>query len=246
MPIDSLKVRLMDVPTTNTVVTRASPIMSAAAVFAVRYGLRVLFARPSRPAALNGAPITVPTARVMGTATTGLSWATPRKTMIAPSPSDRRIGRAAVGDEQAEEHEQRATAMTAPAIVARRALDACATTKPSLRPSIGGIAATRRAGTIAAARVTPSPTTTAATQVRPSSTREFEGRSKPPAARIACRRWAITSPNATPNASPVIPMMVASTMIDRVTWPGVAPIDRRSAISRDLCPRSTIEKVLLM
>ena len=185
LSIDSLKVRLMDVPTTNTVVTRASPIMSAAAVFAVRYGLRALFAFPRRPAARNGAPITVPTARVTGTATTGLSWATPRKTMIAPSPSERRTGRAPSATNRPKKTSSAPHAMTAPAMVARRAIDACVTTKPSLSPSIGGIAATRRAGTIAAARVTPSPTTTAASQVRPSSTREFVGRSKPPAARIA-------------------------------------------------------------
>ncbi len=158
-----------------------------------------------------------PRTLLTGTATTGLSWATPRKTMIAPSPSDRRMGIAPSATNSPRNTSRPPAAMTQAAKAVRRALEAWVTTYPSRNPSMGGILAARRAGTTAATTVTPSPTSTAAIQVRGSSTNESEGTSKPPAERIARSTCAITSPNATPNARPVAPMMLASTITERVT-----------------------------
>ena len=67
--------------------TRASPTISADAVWAVRRGLRMEFSRPSRPdipsRRASGRPMTL----AIGRATAGASMATPTKISTAPSPT---------------------------------------------------------------------------------------------------------------------------------------------------------------
>ena len=86
-PNRSLIEDLIDVPKTLNALTRASPIISAAAVEDVRRGLRRAFSwliRPTvPPSAANGAPITLSTGRLIN----GLSTATPMKTRAAPAPT---------------------------------------------------------------------------------------------------------------------------------------------------------------
>ena len=85
--MDSAKVFFIDVPTMNTVVTSARPIMSAEAVLAVRSGLRVALRWARRPGVRKIGAIGRPRVPATGTATTGLSWATPMNTARAPSAS---------------------------------------------------------------------------------------------------------------------------------------------------------------
>jgi hypothetical protein len=71
---------------TDTNTTSPSPIISAAAVDAVRRGFRFAFSRPSRPvmpSVLAGKPI----AAARGRAKSGVSTATPMKVRAAPTPT---------------------------------------------------------------------------------------------------------------------------------------------------------------
>ena len=92
---------------TVTNVTSARPIISAAAVTAVRLGLRSAFSRASRPATPRSRSSGQPTAPAIGGTSRGLSSATAMKTRIAPSAeqAERLLGRRA-----AEEPEQRSAA----------------------------------------------------------------------------------------------------------------------------------------
>ena len=76
---------LRDAANTATNVTSPSPIMSAAAVDAVRRGLRFAFSPPSLPETrrLNGRP----SVDAIGRATSGDSIATPTNVSAAPSPT---------------------------------------------------------------------------------------------------------------------------------------------------------------
>ena len=81
-----------DAPNTAMAETRASPTIRAAAVCAVRRGLRMEFSRPSRPEIpsrrASGRPITL----AMGRATAGASMATPTKISTAPRPTSAMAG----------------------------------------------------------------------------------------------------------------------------------------------------------
>ena len=66
--------------------TSASPIMRAAAVTAVREGLRTVFSRASRPVIVVSRSIGQPTTAAIGRTSCGLTIAVPRKRSTAPSP----------------------------------------------------------------------------------------------------------------------------------------------------------------
>ena len=67
-------------------VTSATPIMSAAAVTAVRPGWRVVFPRARRPVTPVSASIGRPMAEASGRTRYGLRSATPRKVAATPPP----------------------------------------------------------------------------------------------------------------------------------------------------------------
>ena len=67
--------------------TRATPIISAAAVDAVRFGLRIAFCRASEPLILVARRIGQPSSRAAGRASTGASTATPTNVTRAPTPT---------------------------------------------------------------------------------------------------------------------------------------------------------------
>ena len=81
-----------DAPNTAMAETRASPTISADAVWAVRRGLRMEFSRPSRPdmpsRRASGRPMTL----AIGRATAGASMATPTKISTAPRPTSAMAG----------------------------------------------------------------------------------------------------------------------------------------------------------
>src|SRR6266542_418820 len=70
-----------------TKATRPSPIMRAAAVEAVRFGLRMAFSRPSLPDILATRGRGAPRKRATGRTSSGLNTATPKKTVAAPKPT---------------------------------------------------------------------------------------------------------------------------------------------------------------
>ena len=76
-----------EAPNTAMADTSASPTISAAAVWAVRRGLRMEFSRPNRPEVpsrrASGRPMTL----AIGRATAGASIATPTKIRTAPRPT---------------------------------------------------------------------------------------------------------------------------------------------------------------
>ena len=67
-----------------TKVTRASPIIRAAAVEAVRRGLRMAFSRARVPGSRNALANGQPISRASGRAISGLRMATPKNTITAP------------------------------------------------------------------------------------------------------------------------------------------------------------------
>ncbi len=74
-----------DEPSTVTALIRATPIISAAAVAAVRRGLRTAFSRPSRPGSRR--ENSRPTPDATGLLTSGESMAMPMKASRVPRPS---------------------------------------------------------------------------------------------------------------------------------------------------------------
>ncbi len=73
----------------NTVMspTSATPIMSAAAVADVRFGLRIAFSRAITPVTPLNFWIGMPSAPLIGAAIIGPRTATPRNTTPMPSPT---------------------------------------------------------------------------------------------------------------------------------------------------------------
>ena len=81
-----------EAPNTAMAETRAMPIMSAEAVWAVRRGLRIEFNRPSFPAAPNARASGRPIAADNGRATAGASMATPKRTSRAATATSNTFG----------------------------------------------------------------------------------------------------------------------------------------------------------
>ena len=86
----------MPAPSTATTVTRVSPIISAAAVEAVRLGLRTEFALASSPATPPLRRAGQPTRRVSGLTMCGAAKATPTKSPRIPRPSSRTTASVAI------------------------------------------------------------------------------------------------------------------------------------------------------
>ena len=87
LSIASLIEPLIPAANTATNETRARPTISAAAVEAVRPGLRTEFSRASVPGTPPKRCIGAPTTDATGVTSSGLSRATPRKTATAPTPT---------------------------------------------------------------------------------------------------------------------------------------------------------------
>jgi hypothetical protein len=155
----------------NTVVTSARPIMRAEAVFEVRSGFRTALALASRPATRKSGAMGRPMLPAMGTATTGLSWATPMNTARAPMPRSATTVMVSSATQSPAVTRPAPTNVSSAPDQVRRVLDHPVGTKPSRIPCTGGTLDARRAGASDAISVTPNPTTTAAATVRRSSTR---------------------------------------------------------------------------
>ena len=227
-----------EAPNTAMVETRASPTISAAAVCAVRRGLRIEFSRPRRPAIPSAAASGRPMVLAKGRATSGASIPTPTKMPTAPSPRAGWPGRSAPG----RAARCRAT-VTAEPTTTRRRDDSATLSLSSVMAATGGMRTARRAGLMAEITVTPNPTTRAATTVRRPKTSEPPGSVKPKALRSFSSPTAPSTPRPSPTAEASSPTMAASASTERKTWPLLAPTRRSRASSRVRWP-TMIEKVL--
>ncbi len=161
--------------------TRASPTMRAAAVAAVRRGLRMAFSRASVPGRARrrrrGAPIRPAT----GWVKMGLITAMPTKTVPAPAPTKAIGSIHSKGTSTNRPIRRRATppaVMAAPAMTRGR-IDRRPVVSICRMAATGGTEAARRAGRIAETRVTRIPTAAATATVRPCTSRARSGRSPP-------------------------------------------------------------------
>jgi len=201
-----------DAPNTAIVETSARPTISAAAVCAVRRGLRIEFCRPSRPGTPRSRARGRPSTLAIGRAISGESMPTPMKINSAPMPTRLICG--------AVKPMARAipprSAAPPPTMVRRNEL-------PSVPASmlcsaaIGAIRTARRAGLIAETTVTPTPTTSATMTVRGAKTSEPVGNETPNALRSASRPIAIATPATRPTTEARRPMTPASAMTERNT-----------------------------
>jgi hypothetical protein len=231
---------LIDEENTDTNVISPTPTMSAAAVVAVRRGLRCEFSRARTP----GSPASRANGHEMndasGRATAALAMPNPANTSTAPPPTH------AMPDD---------TPPNSPTpISAAPAASSAAPTMPRVlmdrecavvcrMAAIGGMRAAFRAGNSAETIVTTMPSPMATTSVLVWNTSPPAGRFKPNASRRACSPRATSSPMPTPSADARMPTTPASAMTDAVTCRGLAPSDRNSPYSR-VCWATMIVKVL--
>ena len=215
--------------------TRATPIISADAVAAVRLGLRRAFCRAYLPVTPNSR-VGTPSSPTAGPTSTGPSVNTPRTTVIAPSPIS---GRPSWPDAD------RPTANDAtPAPVSSSPKAA----RPERRPgAVDGHVAQRGDRTDPAGphrrhhgrqhaddhadherRRDRSPTTRRASRL---------GMSRPPAASSARRPYDSPMPAASPTAAATTPTTIDSSTTERSTWPRRAPMARSMASSASAGPR---------
>ncbi len=231
---------LIDAASTLTHATRPRPTVRAAAVAAVRRGLRMAFWRPSLPdmPAMrgNGAPIT----RAMGPAANGLSRATPTNTSAAPRPT-REMPLPNSPKSIAAAPRPRTTAPTSDR---RRNEPPCSTPVPR-RAAIGAILDALRAGEMEDRTVTPTPTRSEAMMVRGATTAPEAGRSIPKALSRLWSPMATRMPRPSPTSDAKRPTMNASAITDNRTCRRLAPRARSRASSR-VRWATRIEKVLRM
>ena len=222
--------------------TRATPIMSAAAVADVRLGLRMAFSRASVPGH-------------------ALQAGQRRAEHPAERPGQDRAEHGDADEDQrhaeADGHERRVAAGEEALRDGRRTEagdDRCRSTArrrllPELSTATSRMAATgatrlaRRAGRSAEATLTPSPATSEMTTVDDVSTMPPAGMSMPMASSITLRPDATPMPAARPTTEAMSPTTTASSSTEPSTWRRLAPMARSSAISR---PRwaTRIEKEL--
>ena len=147
--------------------TRVTPIISAAAVAAVRPGWRTLFSRARRPVIPKARSIGAPTTEAIGLTSRGLSSATPMNTAAAPLKTSVRAPLASLT------RKRPAASEPAPASVSSAASGAssrdgrpCVTTAPSRSAITGATRIARSAGARHDSSVTTVPTTSETTIVR--------------------------------------------------------------------------------
>ena len=226
-------------------VTSATPIMSAAAVTAVRPGWRTEFSRASWPVMPVARSIGRPMTFASGRTSRGESSATPMKVSAAPPPMNEI---AALSDFRLPKSPTHMSptpiASSSPAPMAiRRPRPRCIGTTPSRRASTGGTRMARIAGAMLATRLTTVPTRIVTITVRLSMTTPLLGRSAPNALNSARRSAAVPMPSRKPTTPPTKPSVSPSLTTARQIWRRDAPRVRSSANSR-MRWATVIEKVL--
>ena len=211
--------------------TRARPIMRAAAVVAVRWGFRPAFCWARRPATPYVRRAGHPSIPVRGPATTGLSRVTPTKTPMAPTASIKTT-EVVVDATNRPNAPAAVPAATRAAPIARRVrLLMVPAAAPSRRATITGTREALRAGPMAETRVTPIPTTAATSTVRPETITGESGNSAPMAPNSARKPKATPTPTPMPRPEASRPITPASAKTARRSWAGSAPTVRSKASS---------------
>ena len=221
------------VPRTVTNVTSARPIIRAAAVAAVRAGLRTAFSRASAPAA-PVRPRGQPTTAAIGRTSRDDTTATPMNRASTPAPII--IIRSPVARPSASRPRARAapaSAVATTATTAERRDGAPSAVAPSRTAAIGGTRVARMAGTRPASSVTSVPTSSATTTVRVAKTVSPCGMSRPITRNSSVRPDDSSTPSPRPTSEATTPMIPASARTERSTWRRVAPSVRRVASSRE-------------
>ena len=229
----------------ETKVTSASPIISAAAVTAVRLGLRIAFSRASRPATPRNRSSGSPTAPAIRGTSRGLSSATAMNSAIAPTPSMLSACSAGAPPNNANRIASAPMISRPQDRILRRRVGGGGTAASSRIAARGGTRVARRAGARLATIVTMVPTSKPTMMVRLLSTRPSCGRSAPRALNSALMPCAVAMPSKMPRIDAIRPTISASSITERSTWPREAPIVRSSANSLVRCA-TVIENVLKM
>ena len=207
----------MESLTTAARLTRARPMVRAAAVAAVRRGDRRALSVASRPGTLYtrrmGQPRTVATGRV----TTGLSRYTPMKVARAPPPTAVRIDLVAMSTVIPMARAPVPAAVTAVPTMSRRRSPVGVRRTSSRRAATGGMRRTRRDGPMADSRVAPMPTTAATTMVRTRTGMAPGSSPKPMATSTQRSSEARRKPPTRPSTVATTPTTTASRRTDRLT-----------------------------
>ena len=214
--------------------------MSAAAVDAVRRGLRFAFSPPSLPEMRrrNGRPST----DAIGRATSGESMATPTKESAAPSPT--RYPAFETPPNNPAANDPAPNSVTSVPTMTRRRMELLGAAL-SRSASIGATRDARRAGETAAATVMVVPSRSETRTVLGAITSAVGGSFRPSAPTTAFSPIASTIPTSTPMTDATSPTTAASTRTEVITCRRVAPSARNNASSR-LRWVTTMLKVLKM
>ncbi len=180
--------------------------MSAAAVWAVRRGLRMEFSRPSLPGSPSTRASGRPIAPESGRAAAGASMAAPTKMHTEPTPTscDGRLGQPDGQHDHAGQGQRRRPRRTGAGT--RRSLS----DRRSSSAATGGMRTARRAGPIADTTVTPTPTTSPTTTVRGSKTSDPAGSVTPNPRSSASSPTAASTPRPSPITDETSPTTAAS------------------------------------
>ena len=223
-------------PSVATKVISASPIISAAAVFAVRPGLRVEFSLASRPGAPPARRAGEPTTAASGTTSRPDTSATPMNRSSVPTPSGSSTPAIPLARKSPSASSASASTRSPPAIhVDQRENRDFGSTAPSRTAAIGGTRVAWTAGKMPATTVTITPASSETTTVRVAKTVPVCGRSAPSATKIAFSPFAIASPRKSPITAANSPIANASIITDRSTCRREAPSVRSVANSRARC-----------
>ena len=216
--------------------------MSAAAVEAVRPGLRIEFSRARRPATPRKRSSGRPTSEAIGFTRRGLSSATPMKMPTAPTPTHASPGSSTAKTPSSISAMPMPVSTNATA-VRTRWLFGVSSTAPSRRPVTGGTRVTRSAGMRDASTVSSVPSTSERMIVRAAITVPSLGRSISSAWNSALMAGAKAMPRSSPITDANSPRTNASRTTEVTSWRRLAPSVRSIANSR-VRWATVIEKVL--
>ena len=207
--------------------TRPTPIISAEALAAVRFGFRMAFCRASCPVTPRSQGSGAPTARLSGSEIVRPSTDTPKNTRSAPAPTiaiwlaiwvKSPVNRAAIPSAR----------IAAPTMIRSFEPYPVLPAATSCMAATGGTFAALRAGETAATTVTASPARPATTTVRALNTMPPPGTPTPSPLSSALRAAATPIPAPRPTSDAATPTTTASTRTEPSTWRLLAP----SALSK--------------
>ncbi len=232
-----------DAPATDRPATSASPIIRAAAVAPVRRGLRSALRRLSRPTTPNAGSRPRPSRRITGRTSSGPAITPATSVSTTPSASSDPATAVRSLSTQPASAASPAAPTSDPAAARRRNGRPEPVSSRSARAAIGETRLARSAGSSAATKVTPTPTTYATTTVGQFSTRSAASSRSPNQPIATTSSTASPTPAASPAVAPATPSSNASSSTERRTWRRSAPSARSRPSSRVRCAIS-IEKVL--